>query len=224
MGCWLSIEQTVISSAIMAVPAWAAAKFLASHLTGAPGRVAMMLVVSLGGAGIYFAAQAVLGNQQVQWLTGAVRQRWRRLRGSCRDPPRGTGRAGWPGRRPAALTASAVQAARPVLRRRQLDAFLLLGIMAVGALAGVKIKYAVFAVICAGLVGWVLTRPPVAAYLLIFVTPLVVGISGGSVVPLIRPNEALMVLLGVAIGLRWLAGLRTGDIRWPRVEQRRRRR
>ena len=89
--------------------------------------------------------------------------------------------------------------------------------MAVGALAGIKIKYAVFAVICAGLVGWVLTRPPVAAYLLIFVTPLVVGISGGSVVPLVRPNEALMVLLGVAIGLRWLAGLRTGGIRWPRV-------
>ena len=120
-------------------------------------------------------------------------------------------------RRPAALTARAVHTAGPVLRRRQLDAFLLLGIMAIGALAGIKIKYAVFAVICAGLVGWVLTRPQVAAYLLIFVTPLVAGISGGSVVPLIRPNEALMVLLGLTIGLRWLAGLRTGGIRWPRV-------
>jgi hypothetical protein len=200
----------------MILPAWAAAKLLASHLTGAPGRVAMILLVSLGGAGIYFAAQVVLGNQQMKWLTVAVRQRWRRMRGELPGPAAWH----WPrrlARRPAALTASAVQAARPVLRRRQLDAFLLLGIMAVGALAGIKIKYAVFAVICAGLVGWVLTRPPVAAYLLIFVTPLVAGISGGSVVPLIRPNEALMVLLGVAIGVRWLVRLRTGGIRWPRV-------
>ncbi|HJZ09106.1 MAG TPA: lipid II flippase MurJ, partial [Trebonia sp.] len=215
-GLLVSIEQTALSSAIMILPAWAAAKLLASHLTGAPGRVAMILLVSLGGAGIYFAAQVVLGNQQVKWLTVAVRQRWRRMRGELPGPAAWH----WPrrlARRPAALTASAVQAARPVLRRRQLDAFLLLGIMAVGALAGIKIKYAVFAVICAGLVGWVLTRPPVAAYLLIFVTPLVAGISGGSVVPLIRPNEALMVLLGVAIGVRWLVRLRTGGIRWPRV-------
>ena len=217
-GLLVSIEQTVLSSAIMILPAWAVAKFLASRLTGAPGRVAMILVVSLGGAGIYFAAQVVLGNQQVRWLTEAVRQRWRRLRGELPGP----GAWPWPRwfartARLAAPAASAVQAARPVLRRRQLDAFLLLGIMAVGALAGIKIKYAVFAVICAGLVGWVMARPPVAAYLLIFVTPLVAGISGGSVVPLIRPNEALMVLLGLAIGLRWLAGLRTGGIRWPRV-------
>jgi putative peptidoglycan lipid II flippase len=219
-GLRVSIEQTAISSAIMILPAWAAAEFLARHLTGAPGRLATMLLVSLGGAGIYFAAQAVLGNQQVRWLTEAVQQRWRRLRGKPPELPGPAPASHWPRRlahRPAALTAGAVQAARPVLRRRQLDAFLLLGIMAVGALAGIKIKYAVFAVICAGLVGWVLTRPPVAAYLLIFVTPLVAGISGGSVVPLIRPNEALMVLLGAAIGVRWLVRLRTGGIRWPRV-------
>jgi murein biosynthesis integral membrane protein MurJ len=220
-GLRLSIEQTAISSAIMIVPAWAAAEFLARRLTGAPGRLATMLLVSLGGAGIYFAAQAVLGNQQVRWLTEAVQQRWRRLRG---EPPGLPGPASsqWPrrlARRPAALTARAVQAAGPVLRRRQLDAFLLLGIMAVGALAGIKIKYAVLAVVCAGLVGWVLVRPAVAAYLLIFITPLVAGISGGSVVPLIRPNEALIALLGATIGLRWLTRLRSGGIRWPHVNR-----
>jgi peptidoglycan biosynthesis protein MviN/MurJ (putative lipid II flippase) len=213
-GLLVSIEQTALSSAVMILPAWAGAKFLASHLTGAPGRVAMILLVSLGGAAIYFAAQAVLGNQQVRWLTVAVRQRWRRLREELPGPAAWH----WPSRL-AAPAARAIHAAGPVIRRRQLDAFLLLGIMAVGALAGIKIKYAVFAVICAGLVGWVLTRPPVAAYLLIFVTPLVAGISGGSVVPVIRPNEALMVLLGLTIGLRWLAGLRTGGIRWPRVDR-----
>jgi peptidoglycan biosynthesis protein MviN/MurJ (putative lipid II flippase) len=220
-GLRLSIEQTAISSAIMILPAWAGAEFLAGHLTGAPGRVAMILLVSLEGAGIYFVAQVVLGNQQVKWLTEAVRQRWRRLRGELPELP---GPAAWPwprrlARRLAALTARAVQAAGPVLRRRQLDAFLLLGIVAVGALAGIKIKYAVLAVACAGLVGWVLARPAVAAYLLIFVTPLVVGISGGSVVPLIRPNEALIALLGAVIGLRWLIRLRSGAFRWPRMDR-----
>ena len=105
------------------------------------------------------------------------------------------------------------------LRRWRLDAALLLGITAVGALAGIKIKYAVLAVIAIALVGWVMARPAAAAYLLIFLTPLVVGVNAGSVVPLLRPNEALMVLFGAAIGLRWLAGLRSGDIRWPRLDR-----
>ena len=195
---WLPFLQTVICSAIMALPAWAAANFLARHLTSAPGRAVTMLLVSLGGAGIYFAAQAVLGAEQLEWLTAALRHRWRQLTGRLPRLPR---------------------SARPFLRRRRLDVLLLLVIMAVGALADIKIKYAVFAAICIGLIGWVMARPAVAAYLLIFVTPLVVGISGGSVVPLLRPNEALMALLGAAIGLRWLAGLRSGGIQWPRVDR-----
>jgi putative peptidoglycan lipid II flippase len=217
----LPFRQTVICAAIMALPAWAAANFLAGRLTSAPGRVATMLLVSLGGAGIYFAAQAIMGAQQLEWLTGALRQRWRELAGHLPGLPRPAA-WGWPRRfafQLTGLTATAVQSAGPVLRRRQLDVLLLLGIMAVGALAGIKIKYAVFAVICIGLVGWVMARPAVAAYLLIFLTPLVAGISGGSVVPLLRPNEALMALLGVGIGLRWLAGLRSGGIRWPRVDR-----
>jgi murein biosynthesis integral membrane protein MurJ len=217
----LPFRQTVICSAIMALPAWAAANFLAGRLTSAPGRVATMLLVSIGGAGIYFAAQAAMGAQQLEWLTGALRQRWRRLAGHLSWLPRPAA-LHWPRRftrRLTGLTATAVRAAGPALRRRQLDVLLLLGIMAVGALAGIKIKYAVFAVICIGLVGWVMARPAVAAYLLIFLTPLVVGINGGSVVPLLRPNEALMVLLGVAIGLRWLTGLRSGGIRWPHMDR-----
>jgi murein biosynthesis integral membrane protein MurJ len=216
-GLRLSIEQTAISSAIMILPAWAGAEFLASRLTGAPGRLATMLLVSLGGAGIYFAAQAVLGSQQLKWLTGAVRQRRRRLTGQLRGLPLAAERR--PPRRRTRPVTTAVQRSGPVLRRRQLDTVLLLGIVAVGALAGIKIKYAVFAVVCAGLVGWVMSRPAVAAYLLIFVTPLVVGISGGSVVPLIRPNEALIALLGAAIGLRWLTRLRSGAFRWPRMDR-----
>jgi putative peptidoglycan lipid II flippase len=217
----LPFRQTVICSAIMALPTWAAANFLVGHLTSAPGRVATMLLISVGGAGIYFAAQAAMGAQQLGWLTEALRQRRRWLAGHLPWQPLPVTRR-WPHpftRLLTGLRANVLRAAGPALRRRQLDALLLVGIMAVGALAGIKIKYAVLAVICIGLVGWVMTRPAVAAYLLIFTTPLTVGINAGSVVPLIRPNQALIALLGAAIGLRWLAGVRSGDIRGPRLDR-----
>ena len=203
------ILQTVACSAIMALPAWAVADFLASRLTSGPGRAVTMLIVSLGGAGIYFAAQAALGADQLEWLSAALRDRWQRL--AERQPGIASG--------PAGLLASALHVTGPVLRRRRLDALLLLGIVAVGALTGIKVKYAVLAVVAIGIAGWVMARPATAAYLLIFTTPLIVGISAGSVVPLLRPNEALIVLLGAAIGLRWLAGLRTGGLRLPRLDR-----
>ena len=211
--------RTLACSAIMAAPAWAGANFLASHLRSAVGRVAAMLLVCVGGACIYFAAQAAMRAPQMRWLTGALLGRWRRLAGPVPVSwhPGAWHRSRWC---PRELTAaSAMRAVGPVLRRRELDAALLLAPVAVGALAGVKVKYAVLAVIVIGTIGWVIARPAVAAYLLIFLTPLVVGINAGAVIPVLRPNEALIVLFGAAVGLRWLAGVRTGDIRWPRMDR-----
>ena len=87
-----------------------------------------------------------------------------------------------------------------------------------GALAGIKIKYAVIAVVAIGIIAWVMARPAVAAYLLIFLTPLIVGLNDAVVVHALRPNETLMGLLGLAIGLRWLIRVRTGEVRWPRID------
>ena len=67
--------------------------------------------------------------------------------------------------------------------------------------------------------GLVVARPAAAAYLLIFLTPLIVGVNAGSVVPLVRPNEALMALFAVAIVVRWLARVRTGDRHWPKLDR-----
>jgi len=225
--------RAVACSALMAVPAWGSAHFLARHLTSAAGRVAVMLVVTVVGAGVYFAAQVAMRAPQVQWVRGAVLGRWRPAAGripvaagrrpaawrSSAEQPRGRHvktASPWYHRRLA--VAETVQAAAPFLRRRQLDAVLLTGIVAVVVLAGVKVKYAVIAVVVTWLIGLVMARPPIAAYLLIFLTPLVVGINRG-VVPALRQNEALMVVCGVAIGLRWLAGVRTGEIRWPRIDR-----
>jgi hypothetical protein len=63
--------------------------------------------------------------------------------------------------------------------------------------------------------------PALAAYLLIGLTPLIGGISRGAALPLLRPNEALAVLVGVALATRGIVLLRTGQVpklRLDRVE------
>ncbi|HEX4177203.1 MAG TPA: lipid II flippase MurJ [Rhizomicrobium sp.] len=210
--------RTLACSAIMAVPAWAAASLLTSHITVAAERVPAIFLVCAGGAGVYFAAQASMRAPQMEWLTVVLRERWQRLPGRIvvsrcygwRPRPGGSfGILARPG---------AMAQMRPIIRRRLLDAALLLGPVAVGTLAGLKLKYAAFAVIALILIGWVMARPALAAYLLIFLTPLVAGIDPGEITPVVRPNEALIVLLSVAIGLRWLVRVRSGDIHWPRMD------
>ena len=58
-----------------------------------------------------------------------------------------------------------------------------------------------------------------AAYLLVFLTPLVVGVNVGPY-PLVRPNEALMGLFALVIIVRWIVRVRTGDREWPKLDHR----
>jgi hypothetical protein len=63
--------------------------------------------------------------------------------------------------------------------------------------------------------------PVLAAYLVIVLTPLTVGVSRGAALPLVRPNEAVAVLAGVTLAARGLVQLRTGQLprfRISRVE------
>jgi hypothetical protein len=107
----------------------------------------------------------------------------------------------------------------PVWQRRMLDLMLLLAPFAIGALAAVKLKYAVLAIVAIAIVSVVAVWPVVAAYSLIFLTPLIVGVNAGAIVPALRPNEALIVLFGAGIGLRWLNRLGTEEFRWPRIDR-----
>jgi hypothetical protein len=124
----------------------------------------------------------------------------------------------WPASRRLAL-ADALEAMGPAVRRRLLDGALLLAPVGVGVLLNVKVKYALLGVAVLAIIALVIARPVIAAYSLVLLTPLVVGINAGAVVPVLRPNEALMVLFAMAIGLRWLGGLRSGGLRWPAVDR-----
>jgi murein biosynthesis integral membrane protein MurJ len=186
--------RTIACSCLMAIPVWAIAAVLSRYLISPAGRVAVMLIVTVVGAGVYFAAQIAMRAPQMHWVRGALRGR--------------------------IVTAVEIwQERTPFFRRRLLDAALLIGIVAVVALADIKVKFAVVMVFIVLLIGFVITRPVVAAYLMIFLTPLVVGINAGSLVPGLRPNEALMAVCGMAIGLRWLVSVRSGEVRWPRIDR-----
>ena len=61
--------------------------------------------------------------------------------------------------------------------------------------------------------------PALAAYLVLGLTPLTAGLSRGAVVPLLRPHEALAVLVGAALATRGIVQLRTGHVPTLRLDR-----
>jgi hypothetical protein len=77
--------------------------------------------------------------------------------------------------------------------------------VAVAPLAARSPTLAVVGVGGLALAGAVALHPPFAAFVLIAATPLIVGIDRGSVIPVLRPNEALALVLATGLCAR-LAG------------------
>lgn len=94
---------------------------------------------------------------------------------------------------------------------------LLTGLLTV-ALTGAMVTKPVLTVlglVAIGLFVAVMAHPPVAAYVLLVSTPLIVGIDRASLVPILRPNEALLGLMGAALLARGLVRIWSGArLRW----------
>jgi hypothetical protein len=58
-------------------------------------------------------------------------------------------------------------------------------------------------------------RPWTGAYVLIVLTPLLAGLERGSVIPFLRPYEAIIVVVGAALALRGFVALVTDGVRRP---------
>jgi hypothetical protein len=101
------------------------------------------------------------------------------------------------------------------LRALAVVAGVLAGVPVVGYLAATRPSLGVAAVLGTAVVVVVWWRPEVTAYLIVGVTPLVVGIDRDRLVPMLRPNEALIGLLIAVLCARAAVRARSGTL--PRV-------
>lgn len=84
------------------------------------------------------------------------------------------------------------------------------------ALLGPAIGVAFVAMIVVLIMVW--NHPPIAGYAMIAGAPFVVGFGRDQVLPLLRPNEALLFALCALLGFRWLLYSRRISIRLNRMD------
>ncbi|HXY70936.1 MAG TPA: hypothetical protein VEM41_00200 [Actinomycetota bacterium] len=94
-----------------------------------------------------------------------------------------------------------------------------------GLLVGAAIPFVNPKLVLAGLLAGLIVAvvaiyPAFGAYLLIGVTPLIAGIDRGTVIPVLRPNEALLGLVATGLISRCVFMARTGSLRWPKMDAR----
>ena len=219
---WPSIIRFVAGAAIMAGPAWLTATVVPALLGPRFGPRVGVVAAALVGAAVYLATEALWRTPEVNWLVGGLvemRSKSGRTLASRAGvviglPGRGCARPGSP---------PPDEWHRPLLRRlpdRWLigPAFLA---AAAGALAMIGPLKALAAVLTVTVIACVWRRPVLGAYLVIGLTPLTVSVNVGHALPLVRPNEAIDLLVGAALAARGLVMARTGElprIRLDRVE------
>jgi murein biosynthesis integral membrane protein MurJ len=214
-----SLARFAAGALIMAGPAWLTATAVPAWLGRPFGPRIGIAAGAVVGCAVFVGLQALWHTPELRLFTAGLRH----VRGKASHlmadgdtvlPPMVPIRAGQ-GRAPSPATLT-LDGTR--LRRRSgnwLAVPSLAAALGVGALTALHPTRVLIALLVLALAACVWARPPMAAYLVIALTPLTVGISRGSALPLIRPNEAIALLAGATLAARGLVRLRTG--RFPRL-------
>jgi hypothetical protein len=122
-----------------------------------------------------------------------------------------------------ALSTSATRVSDQALRRRMGSRSIAIACLVAVAGIGLVLIYlpskAVVLFVVAAIMIAVYRRPAVAAYMVIFITPLVAGVDRGTIIPVFRPNEAVDLLVGGTLMLRGIVQMRSGHLPRPRLDR-----
>ncbi len=211
-----SLARFVAGAAIMAGPAWLTATVLPGLLGRPLGPRVGIVAAALVGAAVYVAVQALWRTPEVGWLAEGLGQMRAKAGWLAESGPSGASlpvaASTWPGWLPERHSDERMPR-RPA--GRWLVGPTLLGAAVAGAMTTLGPLKALAALLALTLVACVWRWPQLAAYLVIGLTPFTVSLNLGHALPLIRPNEAIDLLVGAALAARGLVRARTGQL--PRI-------
>ncbi|MGP0024120.1 MAG: murein biosynthesis integral membrane protein MurJ [Streptosporangiaceae bacterium] len=211
-----SLARFVAGAAIMAGPAWLTATVLPGLLGRPLGPRVGIVAAALVGAAVYVAVQALWRTPEVGWLAEGLGQMRAKAGWLAESGPSGASlpvaASTWPGWFPERHSDERMPR-RPA--GRWLVGPTLLGAAVAGAMTTLGPLKALAALLALTLVACVWRWPQLAAYLVIGLTPFTVNLNLGHALPLIRPNEAIDLLVGAALAARGLVRARTGQL--PRI-------
>ncbi len=215
-----SLGRFLVGAAVMAGPAWLTAHAVAGSLHRPLSPRAGVIAGAIVGAAVYLAVEAVWRTREVGWLAGGLAH-MRGQAGRALGEP-GVVRANLPGRIPPLVPVGRwdPRLLCPV-SSRWLIGPTLLAAAGIAAVSVLKPLVAIAALLVLAVMAAVWRWPQLAAYLAIGLTPLTVSLSLGHAASVVRPNEAIDLLLGAALAARGLAMVRSGElphIRLTRVE------
>lgn len=209
-----SVARFVVGSAVMAGPAWITATVVADHFDRPFGPRVGVIAGAAVGAAVFLAIEALWRAPEVGWLIGGLAH-MRGKAGRALGEPAMVG-SSLPGRAPPLGPVGRwdQRLLRP-MSSRWLIGPTLLGTAGIAAVSVLSPLAMVATLVALAVMACVWRRPQLAAYLAIALTPLTVSLNLGSALPIIRPNEAIDLLLGAALVTRGIALMRSGEL--PRI-------
>jgi len=227
-----SLGKFLVGAALMAGPAWLTATAI-GHWLGRPfGPRVAITAAALVGVGVFVAVQAMWRTPELAWLAGGLSHLRGKARSAAAEPRLARPGGARPAERPMAgaaprwasayLDLPIEPAPAPTLpwRGRGLRfpwsqwvaVPALAAALMLGTLCALRPKLTLLAVLLVVVVVCVWARPALAAYLLIALTPLTAGINRGSALPVLRPQEAIALLVGTTLAARGVVRWRTGRL------------